>query len=95
MNITNKAINETLPFLSLCTESDCPISHPHQRGVYRYQGKDPHKYDFVLGKSNPPPHVWEAITKMGNASCSVEDDEAIAGFFRYHVPDMRWYSEKP
>ncbi len=72
-----------------CTESDCPINHPHRQGTYRYEDKDPHKYDFLLGKSNPPPHVWEAIAKMTTGGCSEEDDLAIERFLRYHVPTYK------
>lgn len=70
-----------------CTEADCPIGHPHQQGVYRYQDKAPHKYSILLGESNSPPHVWESITNMVSGIDDREDVLAVEKFLRYHVPE--------
>lgn len=76
--------------LEMCTEQDCPVEHPHQKGGYQYQNEAPHKYDFLLGSSNPPPHVWESLAKMTTGDSSAEDDLAVVSFLRYHASDRTY-----
>lgn len=92
MNLSDDACDASATPLALCAEHDCPIKHPHKQGVYKHQNKPPHKYDFLLGESNPPPDVWEALAKMGDSTATEEDDSAIKCFLKYHVPgtDLRF-----
>lgn len=90
MDISDDACGVSAPSMPLCTEPDCPIKHTHPEGMYKHEGKPPHKYDFILGDSNPPPDVWESLAKMNDGSATVEDDLAIACFLKYHVPGTDW-----
>ncbi|KAL6719977.1 hypothetical protein ACLMJK_001898 [Lecanora helva] len=72
----------------MCKEPDCPIKEPHHEGLYRHNDEDPstdYSFHSIFGQSNPPAHVWEAMSNICEQRETVEECNWLVGFLRLHA----------
>lgn len=71
-----------------CTSPFCPVSSPHNRGLYLYNGQFASSEViglFQFGLSNPPPDVWQMIGRMYLKAEFPMDWQAVDAFIRNHT----------
>ena len=67
-----------------CKQVDCPIKEPHHEGIYRHNGEDSSYESSIFKFSNPPPHIWEAMYRIGEGDGSREECDWLLVFLRLH-----------
>lgn len=80
------------PIPPACSNPDCPISQAHPAGLYQYNSQPWSFQDInaetfardTFGASNPPPSVWESLTRLANGQGLHADALAVHAFQEAH-----------
>ena len=85
---------------NLCTDPKCPISRPHDKGIFYHGDEDRFFLEIDMsdngtsqppfGPSNPPPEVWDAWDRVTGCRGSVRDVRIVEGFQAAHGAMRMW-----
>ena len=98
----SSVVNATKPFQG-CTSPECPINHPHERGLYIHSCRVPLSAESrrIFAPSDPPPDVLAAYERCLRYEGTRTDAETWVTFHELHVEPLLghtnavWVSPRP